>query len=121
MTDERSRPKVGTKNLMLGARVPTDIKPDGDDAVHPGTGGMSVTPEDPARLPPHLRPTSLKGGQSTLPVFWISDTKLGETLRFRPDARHPERHGYVEPAVVMKLTAYQDALAGTEEAWVRWP
>jgi hypothetical protein len=39
-------PLVGTGDAMLGARVPIDIKTDLDGLVHPGRGGMSVTPDD---------------------------------------------------------------------------
>ena len=120
VTDEENRPKIGVRDFMLGARVGIDIKPDRDGAVEPGKGGMSVTPNDPAGLPPHLRPTSLTGGQSTLPVFSIAASKLGANLRFQPAKRHPERHGFVEPAMAMKLDAYQAALGATASDWALW-
>ncbi|MGH7270532.1 MAG: hypothetical protein ACREJ3_08890, partial [Polyangiaceae bacterium] len=120
VTDEKDRPKIGVGNFMLGARVPIDIKPDRDGMVGPGRGGMYVTPNDPSGLPPHLRPTSLVGGQSTLPVFVIAASDLGPSLRFQPAKRHPERHGYVEPAMAMKLEAYQNALGSTVSEWVPW-
>jgi hypothetical protein len=118
--DDKNRPKIGAGNFMLGARVPIDIKPDRDGMVAPGKGGMSVTPNDPAGLPPHLRPISLAGGQSTLPVFSITASKLGASLRFQPAKQHPERHGFVEPSMAMKLEAYQDALGATVAQWVPW-
>ena len=120
VTDDKNRPKIGNQDLMLGARVGIDIKPDRDGMVGPGKGGMSVTPNDPAGLPPHLRPTSLTGGQSTLPVFSIAASKLGESLRFQAAKRHPERHGFVEPSMAMKLEAYQDALGATALDWAPW-
>jgi hypothetical protein len=120
VTDDKNRPKVGTGNFMLGARVPIDIKPDREGMVGPGKGGMSVTPNDPAGLPPHLRPMSLSGGQSTLPVFSIAASELGENLEFQLAKKHPERHGFVEPSMVMKIDAYQDALAATVAQWVEW-
>ena len=104
---------------MLGARVQIDVKPDREGMVAPGTGGMSVTPNSPAGLPPHLRPISL-GGQTSLPVFWISSTRLGGLLAFQPALKHPDRHGFVEPAMAMKLDAYQDALCDTKPAWAEW-
>ena len=120
VTDDENRPKVGVGNFMLGARVPIDIKPDASGIVHPAKGGMSVTPNDPSGLPPHLRPLDLPGGQSTLPVFFIPASKLGARLRFQPASRHPERHGFVEPAMAMKLEAYQNALGDTVTDWVPW-
>ncbi|MGH7436528.1 MAG: hypothetical protein ACRENE_12715 [Polyangiaceae bacterium] len=120
VTDEKDRPKIGIEDFMLGARVPIDIKPDRDGMVRPGIGGMSVTPNDPSGLPPHLRPISLAGGQSTLPVFVIGASDLGPSLRFQRAKRHPERHGYVEPAMAMKLEAYQNALGSTVSEWVPW-
>jgi hypothetical protein len=120
VTDADNRPKIGAANFMLGARVPLDIKPDRDGRVVPGKGGMSVTPNDPAGLPPHLRPISLAGGQSTLPIFSIATSKLGASLRFQPAKLHPERHGFVEPSMAMKLEAYQDALGATVAQWVPW-
>lgn len=120
VTDDKNLPKIGVENFMLGARVPIDIKPDAAGMVHPGKGGMSVTPNDPSRLPPHLRPVNLPGGQSTLPVFFIASSKLGATLRFQPATRHPERHGFVEPAMATKLEAYQNALGDTVTYWVPW-
>ncbi|MGH7269614.1 MAG: hypothetical protein ACREJ3_04210 [Polyangiaceae bacterium] len=120
VTADRELPKIGIDNFMLGARVPTDIKPDAAGMLHPGKGGMSVTPNDPPGLPRiYVRP-ELPGGQSTLPVFFIPSSKLGATLRFQPARRHPERHGFVEPAMAMKLEAYQNALGGTVTDWVRW-
>ena len=120
VTDDKDRPKVGVENFMLGARVQIDIKPDAAGMVGPGKGGMSVTPTDPSGLPPHLRPNSLAGGQSTLPVFFIPASKLGASLKFQPAKRHPERHGFVEPAMAMKLEAYQNALGATVTEWVPW-
>ena len=109
-------PLVGTGDAMLGARVPIDIKTDLDGLVHPGRGGMSVTPDDPARLPPHFRPASL-GGFGKLPVFGVETTKLGDLLFYRPDLKKPTRHGYVEPRTVMAIAAYQVAIAATGPHW----
>lgn len=101
---------------MLGARVPIDIKTDPNGHVHPGRGGMSVTPDDPVRLPPHFRPVAL-GGFGKLPVFGIETSRLGETLSYRPDIKKPTRHGFVEPGAVMTIAAYQLAIAATAPVW----
>jgi hypothetical protein len=45
---------------------------------------------------------------------------LGPNLRFQPAPRHPERHGFVEPSMAMKLEAYQQALGSTVSDWVPW-
>jgi hypothetical protein len=101
---------------MLGARAGIDVKPDAQDLVHPENGGISVTPDDPARLPPHLRPESL-GGFGRLPVFALEMRQLGMSLAYRPSRRKPDRHGEIEPSMTMPLTAYQDALCATEPDW----
>jgi hypothetical protein len=80
---------------------------------------MSVAP-DPAYLPPFLRPASL-GGHGKLPVFVIGRSVLGETLVYRPDPAKPTRHGFVEPATTMLLTAYAEALAATANTWKEVP
>jgi hypothetical protein len=109
-------PICGSGPCMLGVRVPLDIAPDEAGNVHPGRGGMSVTPDDPARLPPHLRPISL-GGLGKLPVFAIEVGRLGPHARHRPDPRRPTRHGFVEPAISMSLSSFRTALATTRAAW----
>lgn len=113
-------PLAGSGDAMLGARVAIDVKTDTSGQVHPGRGGMSVTPDDPARLPPHFRPLSL-GGFGKLPVFGIETIRLGETLAYRPDPRKPLKHGFVEPGTVMPLPGYQNALAATAPAWQEIP
>jgi hypothetical protein len=91
-------------------------KTDLDGQVHPGRGGMSVVPDDPARLPPHFRPVAL-GGFGKLPVFGVEATRLGEKLFYRPDPKKPTRHGFVEPSAVMTIAAYQIAIAATAPVW----
>ena len=104
---------------MLGVRVGTDISQSVTGMVHPGTGGMSVAPDNPKLLPRHLRPFSL-GGEGRYPVFSMASTRLGENLQFRRDDRRSERHGYVEPAKVMQIAVYQHALAQTVSVWQEW-
>ncbi|MBY0231471.1 MAG: hypothetical protein K2W96_19475 [Gemmataceae bacterium] len=54
-------PRCGADAKSLGARIGPgeDIEPDEDGAVHPGTGGMSVSPS-PGCLPPHRQPKRLR-------------------------------------------------------------
>jgi len=100
----------------LGVRVPTDIRPDHQGNVHPASGGMSVSPDDPHHLPVSLRPASLKGYGKN-PVFWLLTRGLGERLQFRRDPMKPDYHGYVEPACSMQLGAYRAALCETAPRW----
>ena len=77
---------------------------------------MSVSPGSPRGLPIHLRPEAL-GGAGRVPVFAIVRETLGADVVFRPDERKPDRHGFVEPAVVMMLDKYQSALFQTAPNW----
>lgn len=115
--DADGAPKCGTAGSMLGVR-PIDVEKalDAENKVHPGLGGLSVTPDDPKRMKPFLRPPSL-GGHGTRPIFMIASTALGAALSYRPDPTHPRDHGFVEPASVMKLEAYQVRLAATRSDW----
>jgi len=110
-------PICGTGDLMLGARVPIDVRPDADGKVWPGRGGMSVTPGDPRRLPTHLRPEGLEKGTGRLPVFAIDLDALELFLAFRPDAKKPDKHGYVEPHGPMMLDDFQATLFRTAPHW----
>jgi hypothetical protein len=114
--DSTGRPQIGSGPSMLGARVPTDIRPDALGSVQPGMGGISVTPDDPAGLPPHFRPPHL-GGFGALPLYCLSASDLGGHLAFRPDQKKPNRHGFIEPAREMMIGDYQLALAGTQPDW----
>lgn len=109
-------PQCGSENCRLGVRIPIDIRPDAVGFVHAGTGGMSVTPDDLVRLPPHFRPIAY-GGIGKLPVFAMLTSRLGDFLSCRRDPKGPERHAFVEPAGVMPLAAYQDHLAATAPNW----
>jgi len=111
---------VGVLDNMLGARVGVDVRPDAAGNVQPAQGGISVTPEDPSRLPPHLRPIRL-GGQCGLPLFKIDDGSLGRALAYLPSPKKPTRHGLIEPAALMAIGNYQSALAATSVAWNEVP
>jgi hypothetical protein len=108
-------PPCGSTANQLGVR-PRDIQPASDEMVHPGTGGMSVTPDDPARLPPHARPPWL-GGLGKLAIFRLEVAALPPSLGVRLDPKHPERHAFIEPATAMTLNEYQTALCSTGPFW----
>ena len=112
-------PECGPIARTLGARIPRDIQPDQWSRVHPGTGGMSVSPDDPMNLPPHRRPPPLWGYGKDL-VFGIAASRLGADLEFRRDPQDPRNHGFVEPAFVVLADAYQRSLCATAERWRLW-
>lgn len=116
-TSADERPTCGTGDYMLGARVGVDVKPDGENIVHPGRG-VSVAPDDPVHLPPHLRPETL-GGFGRLPVFALEIVRLGPNLAYRSSRSKPDRHGEIEPNEPMQLADYQEALCMTGPDWER--
>jgi hypothetical protein len=109
-------PQCGSAANQLGVRPGVDIPNSPDELVHPGTGGMSVAPDDPARLPPHVRPQRL-GGHGKLPVFELDCAVIPPLLGVRLDPKHPERHAFVEPVSTMTVNEYQAALCATRAYW----
>lgn len=112
-------PEVGATARTLGVRRGTDISVDGAGVVHSGTGGMSVTPDDPMGLPDHRRPPECGGGAGRDPVFRILRSALGRDPSYRPDPANPTGHGFVEPARTMSIDDFQGALAVTRGRWGR--
>jgi hypothetical protein len=109
------RPEAGASARTLGVRPESDIPVDASQLVRPGSGGMSVTPDDVMDLPPFRRPPSL-GGTGKDPAWAFPEEALGPDLVYRPD---PEMnsHGFVEPARVMLFEDFQAALAATADQW----
>jgi hypothetical protein len=108
--------EIGESARSLGVRPGVDVPARApDEIVLPGVGGMSVSPEDPANLPPFRRPPEF-GGVGRDPVWALMADELGPDLRYRPDPANPA-HGFVEPARPMPLKAYQDALTQTQARW----
>ncbi len=106
----------GASARALGARAGTDIPTDADGVVHPGTGGMSVSPGAPENLPPHRRPPAF-GGVGKDAVFELEPSVLGDSLYLRLDPENPEKHGFVEPSAAVPMVAYQTALCSTRTNW----
>jgi hypothetical protein len=113
------RPMCGTSGARLGVRA-RDISIGVDGKVQPGQGGLSLTPDDPARLPEEFRPESLPGGIGRLPVFEIGPRDVGSSLKISPDSRRPLWHAYLEPSRPMNLDNYQSLLCATAPAWRRY-
>jgi hypothetical protein len=112
-------PEVEPSSRGLGVRPGPGRNSDvsavsGQDAVMPGGGGMSVAPDDPLHLVSFRRPRSL-GGTGRDPVWVIDVADLGPELTVRPDA---PGHAFVEPARLMTLQSFQQALAVTRDRWV---
>jgi hypothetical protein len=126
MAAEGNVPMIGQTATTLGARVPGDIAPDAAGRVHPGTGGMSVSPSV-ADLPPHRIPRRLRhlapdaAGKDAHFVWSLGegDFVFGPVdtgLQLRPDPDNGA-HGFVEPDETMLLENYQSALHSTQPRW----
>ena len=92
-------PKTGLASRLLGVRT-GDKAPNNDvkavdlaDIVAPGTGGMSVAPDDPYYLHPAIRPPEF-GGTGVGAVWVIDETDLPSELCFR---QNMPNHGMIEP------------------------
>jgi len=111
-------PAVGSSARTLGARF-DDIEVDDDGLVRPGTGGISVAPDEATNLPAH-RLLPEYGGTGKDPVWWIGEDDLGDRLSYRPDP-DPDtpNHGFIEPAHTMTFEEYQQALQSTQARWRR--
>lgn len=112
MKEDGGRPAVGASASTLGVRdVDIPTRPDG--SVAPGTGGMSVTPDDPRELPQYRRPRAL-GGTGRHPVWWTELAPDDAPVSFRQD---DDFHGLVEPSAVMQGAIYVAALHATVSSW----
>lgn len=119
-------PERGRSGRKLGVRVPEDVRPDGNGAVHPKTGGMSVAPDSIWNVPHHRRPRGLGRGSTGHGgdiVYAIHDGDLrGPGLTVRSDPLHPTNHALVEPSRVIPLAEYDAAIESTRPTWRRaWP
>ena len=120
------KPQLGRSAKCLGVRVPADIKPDASNDVHPGTGGMSVSPDSSLNVPNHRRPKAMGHGSTgpdDLRLYAIAKVRVSiEDLTLRPDPKRATKHAFVEPSQVMPLTLYEDALGSTRDDWRQiWP
>src|SRR5262249_30524351 len=112
-------PEGGSSARTLGIRPGIDVTANlPNEMVQPGTGGLSVAPDDPMNLPHFRRPPKWHGTGKD-PVWAIDDSSLSPDLCYRPD---PARagHGFVEPARSMTLEEFQEAIARTAGLWQKW-
>jgi hypothetical protein len=100
-------PRTGASAFTLGARLRKDLFESEDGTVRPGTGGISVAPDNPAFLAPFALRQLREG---SLVLFAIATSELGQNLAFRRDPDSPESHGFIEPSRPTTFEAYQDAL-----------
>jgi hypothetical protein len=113
-------PLTGASRRTLG--VKPGEPPDGDipidegNRVRPNTGGMSVTADDPRRLPKHRLPRTM-GGEGRDPLFEISRHALPTLLAVRADQPSPSLHRLVEPATRSDFDDYQKLLYDTRASW----
>ena len=135
MKEKGGLPMLGSSGTSLGVRLPDaahpeikpDLVPDSNGEVHPGSGGMSVSPSI-ATLPPHTIPRRLQpyyrdaAGKDTLRVWRLGDGSfvdgpLSDGLALRVDPTKVT-HGYVEPAQSIRVNEYVAAVHRTREQWV---
>ena len=110
-------PEVGPNARLLGVRDGIDIISQ-NGYVLPETGGMSVSPDDPKRLPRFRRPPEL-GGTGRDPTFTIESELLPSDLTYRADPLDPHSHGFIEPARPMTFAEFQQAIGETRLSWTR--
>lgn len=89
-----------------------------DGHVEPGTGGMSVTHDDPQKLPAHRVPPSHGGSAKGSFIFYIDAINLGLSLTSKPYPRkNDDSHYCIEPAARCLVEKYKDDLAETRTHW----
>ena len=129
MQPDGTGPKVGRTRRCLGVVVgppPTgDIDVDGAGAVHPTTGGMSVSPswtELPAWRVPKRLAAKIRGaaGNDGDRVYShgsssFTDGHVAPGLFLRVDR---PGHGNVEPSATCSLASFEAGLSGTRAAWI---
>jgi hypothetical protein len=121
--DAYDMPQLGASARNLGVRPGIDVPatvPAG--MVQPGQGGLSVSPDEPIKLPPYRRPPVFHGTGKD-PVWMIDETDLGSDLNYRADPQNAG-HGFIEPDRPMSLDDYQRAVQQTQPLWRKvtsWP
>lgn len=73
-----------------------------------------MTPNDPLKIPKHLRPEKFGGDAGNLPVFELHLSSLSPELSHRLTS---PTHGMIEPRTAMPLATYQSLLCATKPNW----
>jgi hypothetical protein len=121
MKADGDHPALGRSHTCLGVIIDgprREIEADADGYVNAGSGGMSVTPNDPRGLPVWRLPKAL-GGTGAYDLWCISVDALPDGLEYRPDPKNPGRHGTIAPARRMLLDQYEELLSSTRLSWQR--
>ena len=105
MTNDNGSPQIAQSARGLGAWVGPSlhIKADAHGVVHPGTGGISVSPSV-VDLPPHRRPPEF-GGNGKDSVWTTNTNDLGLDLEHVPDK---PGHGIIQPSRSMYVDDHQN-------------
>ena len=106
-------PELGESAKMLGVRPNTDIDVI-DDAVAPGTGGMSVNTSIEA-VPSFRKPPDLGGTGKDMSVFTISSRAFDSRLMVVEDGA---THCTIQPTDKMSYETYNQLLKETRLRWV---
>lgn len=114
--DHDGLPRTERSARGLGVRHGTDI-PVVDGQVTSGQGGMSLAIGSPDLLPSHRRPLAL-GGTGKDPVYRYKRRHLPKELVIRRDPGL-EGHAFLEPAGMMPIEDYEQALTSTRQRWRR--
>jgi hypothetical protein len=121
MKVDGDRPSIGPTSRQLGLRTnagdESDIEIDDDGNVHANEEGLSVTPDDPRKLPVYRRPIEWGGVRSCPPVWGIPLDALGSDLAYRGDPTNPKNHGFIVPAQDMAFSQYKNAIEATRDRW----
>lgn len=112
--DSDSFPETGETARHLGARPGVDLPLDELGYVQPRSGGMSVTADDPWKLPAHRRPVDWNGTGRD-PIFKLNLTDLPSELVIR--AQGKDYHYFMEPVCRCLFTYYQQTLSETRGSW----
>ena len=128
MQKENAVPRACPTPRCLGVRVGPeafdDIALQEDGLLHPGTGGMTVVPDDPMFIPEWRRPKALPGGKSKDPLWVMSHLDVPDQLVYVPDDPNENGiviHGLLEPAAIVTEAQFQADLASTKDDWREVP
>jgi hypothetical protein len=90
--DPQGMPQLGASARALGVRPGIDVPATlASDMVQSGQGGLSVSSDDPMKLPVYRRPNTFHGTGKD-PVWVIDDADLGSNLPGRSAEGRPRIH-----------------------------